>query len=303
MANDGKDKTTNNEEIKDEQNKNENEDVETPEYEKTVEYDIDGQKIEINYDGDGKAYIEEDSIPEGLSAEEIESKIKGDNRVNELGQTLSKLKQIRTEQNKKLSEYDKILEENKKYKQKIEEMQEKMTVAERQAELDKISNKNYSQIVEESLLKELDLKDDEKLEDYIGTTKYHRAMLKAQDVAMQDFSKAQQAKIQENIENSSKLNKLSTIVRTSDADVSAADVYAFAQQKRITHFSPEDMFDYYKQTHPEFNITDKHNKIQNKKNSTLTIIPRTKKKPKTKKQKENKSDEISDSIAKATKSL
>lgn len=302
---DGKDKTTDNEKKDENKDVNQEQDEQQVEYAETVSVDVDGNNIEVNYDEEGNAYIEEDSIPEGVSAEEVEKKIGKDNKVAELGQTLSKYKQYRTEQNEKLSKYDDILSEKEKLEKKVEKMQEEKTASERQIELGKIKQKDYSQIYEENLLKNLNLEEGEKLDDYIGTVKYHNASVKAQSQSFQEMEKAQQLRMQENLQNETKLSKIQAISQgETDSNISASDVYAYAQQKKMTHLPPQDIYNFYKSTHPEHNIIDKHNKKQNMKKSTLTIIPKSKKKPKTKKKDENKAeDEITDSISKGVKRI
>jgi len=183
--NDGMDTTTDNEQ-------------QEVEFVETVKTQINDKEVVVNYDADGTLYVNEEDVPEGMTPEDFEQALrKNDNRVGELGATLSNLKKARTEQNEKIRNYEVISKKNAEYEAEMQKLKDEIAVLKESKQSVETSGKSYADLYEEQLRKELGVSGDEDIEDYLGTKKHHSANVRAQEYAIKEFSKQQNVQVKE----------------------------------------------------------------------------------------------------------
>lgn len=247
-----------------------------------VKTEIDGKEVVVGYDEDGEMGVEE--LPEGVEdEEEFLEKVKNDVKVQELGFTLSKYKTERTKQNELLQNYETLKESSALQTEKIKQYEKDL--AERQKEIDFLkANKekeeylsigmNYETAYNKKLIEELGVKTKEEAAELMGTVEYLDASAKAMAFAQAESLKTSSKASQEAIRLQGKNTELAALVR-ADGKVSPEKVIAFRDAQNISHFSPEDVYEYYKLKHPQRDLATESNLREQKRLSKIKILKKS----------------------------
>lgn len=243
-------------------------------YVEETKTNIDGKEVLVNFDKDGNTYIDE--IPEGVENEdEFLEKIQRDSKVVELGRTLSKYKQKRTEQN--LAE-----KENETLKRERQELQDKYNQSQKALEefQQKAVNRKYAEsgmkheTAYNKKLREILQVESEKEIDDISLDEpgiYRKAQAKANAYANEQVLRLQEKQNTLLFQKQNKINELNAIVR-ADNRFEPNEVIKFGDALGVSHWSAKDIYDYYKTKHSSQNLVDNENFLNAKRMSKTRIL-------------------------------
>ena len=262
------------------------------EFVEEVSTEIDGKKVDVGYTEDGEIFVKE--LPEDVeNEEEFLEKVKNDSKVQELGHTLSKYKTERTKQNELSRDYETLRDTSTLQAEKIAQYEKDAKERKEEIELLKADKEkgeylsigmNFETAYHKKLMEELKVKTKDEAAELMGTVEYLDASTKAMAFAQAESFKVSSRTSREAMRLQGKNTELSALVR-ADGKVSPEKVIAFRDAQGISHFTPEEVYNYYSLKHPQQNLAEESIERDRKRMSKIRILkksrilPETEKKP------------------------
>lgn len=238
--------------------------------------EVDGNKVEVGFDANGKSYVE--NLPEGIDDENVQEfmekvgvdkkVIEVGNKIGELNKTLIKAKTERTEQNKFKADYERLQNAEAEWKTKNSDLQTKYEALKSERS-QSVANDDevWDNTIEELKGLGIDIDDDDEISDFLATANGKR--IESKHVAAYT-RKLIEANGKRNLENFTASNtkatqkgQLKDLAKANE--INPSDLLAFQEAKRLGHLPAEEVLKAYRGFHPRTNITDKINSFEEKK--------------------------------------
>ncbi|MBC8486561.1 MAG: hypothetical protein H8D45_11030 [Bacteroidetes bacterium] len=234
--------------------------------------EVEGKKVELAFDENGKPYVEK--LPEGITEDEASDyleKVGADKKVIELGNTISKYKTARTEQNNVLKDNERLKRENDEWSKKYQSLEQfRKQQTEQQAEQQKNvidEDQVWKDTVEGLKNIGIDVTDDDEIIDALNTVQgkkiEQKSRLKYDQMVIQSNLKQNIDIVMQSTKSTLRNEKLKELAKSGDLKVT--DVLAFQEASRLSHLPPERVIKYYKAEHGKSNLSKQINDLEDKK--------------------------------------